>query len=337
MADETIISLIDVVALRRADIERRVEAAITAQLEQFDGWYDEAAVRRVSSSIGSTVSGGQTAVAGLTDAYLARLASYQLAREVTGAGVPLLMGRTLRAGVADHRVVYERVAAEYRRGVASGVGEQQALSQAVQRARAMASTDLGLAHQKQAKRFMDARRELKYFRRVIRPEASQSGTCGLCAAASDRKYWRGDLLPIHARCKCLVIPVTEALDPGSQINEETLGELYEAGGSTYAKDLKKVRVTVEDHGELGPQLRVEGQHFRDADEVAVARRRSKTPGASGVRDVSGEIAALERTYAQLQARAAAGVDVSAPLEWQRNRLAKLRRQASETQRAARGA
>lgn len=270
MADAEISSLVDVVAARRAEIERRVEASVVAQLKSFDGWHDAAAVRRVATSIGATVSGGQIATASLTDAYLSRMASYQLSREVTGAGVPTLMGRTLRRGVKDHREVYERVAAEYRRGIASGIGSQQALSQALGRARVMASTDLGLAHQRQAKRVMDARRELRYFRRVIRPEASKSGTCGLCAAASDRKYWRGDLLPIHARCKCLVIPVTAATDPGSQLNEETLGELYEAGGSTYARDLKRTRVVVEEHGELGPQLRVEGQHFRGPEEVAAA-------------------------------------------------------------------
>ena len=74
----------------------------------------------------------------------------------------------------------------------------------------------------------------------------------------------GDMTIASAQLVMIGIPIV------GQLNDGTLGELYQAAGSTRGADLKRVRVTVEEHGELGPQLRVRGQHFRGPDEVAAA-------------------------------------------------------------------
>lgn len=92
------------------------------------------------------------------------------------------------------------------------------------------------------------------FRRIIHPEFSAGGVCGLCVAASDRIYHRETLRPVHLRCKCTSAPVTKTYDPGQPLNESDLKQLYtEAGGSTSAADLKRTRYTVA-YNELGPVL-----------------------------------------------------------------------------------
>ena len=264
----------DVVALTRTidafDSQRqalleRITSLVVADFERFDGWYSPRLVEEVAAQVATRLTAGQLGTAQLTDAYLARTTSYVMGRVVTGSGVPLVMGQTLRAGVKDHEEVYGRVAAEYRYQRYLGRTDSEALTNAMVRAREMVGTDLGLAHQRQASRFVKSRGVTRY-RRVIRSEKS----CGLCAAASDRIYWRGDLLPIHSRCRCGVIAVTANTDPGSQINDEILGEMYDAAGSTKGADLKRVRVEVVENGELGPQLRVAGQHVRGPAAVAAA-------------------------------------------------------------------
>ena len=97
------------------------------------------------------------------------------------------------------------------------------------------------------------------WRRVIRPELSQHGTCGLCVVAATQWYSKQDLKAIHHLCKCVTMPVTKSADPGLRWNAEdlrrNLDDIYgAAGGSTSGKKLKRTRVAVRDHGELGPIL-----------------------------------------------------------------------------------
>lgn len=91
------------------------------------------------------------------------------------------------------------------------------------------------------------------FRRIIHPEFSAGGVCGLCVAASDRIYHRETLRPIHLRCKCTSAPVTKTYDPGQPLNVADLKRLYTDAGSTSAADLKRTRYTVT-YNELGPVL-----------------------------------------------------------------------------------
>lgn len=97
------------------------------------------------------------------------------------------------------------------------------------------------------------------WRRVIRPELSMHGTCGLCVVAATQWYTKQNLKAMHHLCKCVTLPVTKSNDPGLRWNAEdlrrNLDEIYgAAGGSTSGKKLKRVRVAVREHGELGPIL-----------------------------------------------------------------------------------
>lgn len=129
------------------------------------------------------------------------------------------------------------------------------------RAGVMADTDMGLAFRHQVVDFNTRRNVLRY-RRVTRSEKP----CGLCIAASDRIYSKAELLPLHGRCRCGVMPVTHASDPGSTLSNDDLPSLYKAAGGTSAEQLKKVRVV--QHGELGPLLVEKGQNFRGPAAVA---------------------------------------------------------------------
>jgi hypothetical protein len=92
------------------------------------------------------------------------------------------------------------------------------------------------------------------YRRVIHPELSRTGTCGMCIAAATRLYHIEQLMPIHDRCKCTVAAVTAEHDPADTANTVDLQQLYEhAGGNTVAH-LKRTKYQIDEHGELGPVL-----------------------------------------------------------------------------------
>ena len=112
------------------------------------------------------------------------------------------------------------------------------------------------------------------YRRVIHPELSETGTCGLCVIAATNTFTRADLMPMHQRCKCTVAPITAKNDPGLRLNDSDLMSIYKAAGrtswgdySTRASDLTKLRVQVRNHSELGPiLLRKDAPINRDAPE-----------------------------------------------------------------------
>ena len=92
------------------------------------------------------------------------------------------------------------------------------------------------------------------YRRVIHPELSKTGTCGLCAVASTRTYHTSALMPLHSNCKCGVAPITTTNDVGKDISDADLQRFYDLAGGNTAADLKSIRLQVQTNGELGPVL-----------------------------------------------------------------------------------
>jgi len=123
----------------------------------------------------------------------------------------------------------------------------------------MAGTDVALAARAQDQKVLSVTPLAVGYRRVIHPELTAGGTCGLCIAASDRRYHKAELMPLHARCACTVAPIMRGgADPGNSLNNLDLGDLYEAAGSTSAAELKRTKWQVDAHGELGPVLAPKG-------------------------------------------------------------------------------
>lgn len=132
----------------------------------------------------------QEALAAQTWAYLDSLGTY-------AAGDPDLPDEP--RGVDPARV-WERPAKTYRFERSMGRDHAEALDLAVQRAQTIAEDDLAHAMRISAAQHSQAADGVIGLRRVVHPEMSQGGSCGLCLAASDRIYKVATLLPIHANC-----------------------------------------------------------------------------------------------------------------------------------------
>ena len=231
------------------------------------GWYDDHTVAALTDALARAVRTAQGQQAASTATYL-RLVLREMGVDPPGrppSGLP----RDLRGVPVEDEM--GRVVSEYRRARVTGLDELAALDRAERRLDAIADTDVTLAMREASRSTLEWAGDVRW-RRVIRPELSKTGTCGLCIAASDRVYSRGDLMPIHGRCKCVTLPVVtvngETFDPGEHLNADDLKALYERAGGTDAAKLKRVRYTVHAHGELGPVLAVDGEHFWGPGEVA---------------------------------------------------------------------
>lgn len=250
---------VDQAAGSRESLTVRAADLAASAWSAFGDWYDSAAVAAYAAEAATTSESAQQAVFGMLTQYVAELVAV-----VTGSRsveVPRVRLQLVRNG-ADPVSVHSRPAAVYRETFAFTGDEALALQRALDRARDLVATDTMLAA-RQAQVDSMLALGVERYRRVLRPELSESGPCALCVVASDRIYRVKDLLPIHGgTCKCLTVPLGDAVDPAAKLNAEDLKRLYDAaGGSTSGEDLKRVRVQVREHGELGPVLTVRGQRF----------------------------------------------------------------------------
>lgn len=162
------------------------------------------------------------------------------------------------------------------------------------------------------------------YRRVIHPELSRTGTCGLCIAAADRIYHIAELLPIHAHCKCTIAPITREFDPADELNTADLSALYDDAGGTSTAHLKRTRYQVDHHGELGPVLvpkkayKPRDPKKRAAQEISSVANGSETKAQIAQRLLPG----LEQRLADLTANGAA--ENSPAVTYHRTQIAKLR-------------
>ncbi|WP_288047934.1 hypothetical protein [Nocardia sp.] len=152
--------------------------------------------------------------------------------------------------------VFNRPARLYRKLMEEGADSDHALDVAAARVKMELATNVALAERETeheiSKRAGIVDLDVIGWRRVIRPERSKTGTCGLCVAASQRRYKTSELRPIHTGCKCDVLPIKEGADgdPGLQLNNDDLKRLYDDAGGTAAQQLHRTKYRVDEHGEL---------------------------------------------------------------------------------------
>jgi hypothetical protein len=245
-------SLTDGTVARARSSWARLDVYSTPQVEEF-----ARAVAQLSQA-------AQLQTAQLTEAYLrTTLALMGAAPADRSAARP-----TGRRKV-DPLKVYERPPETVRYAQSTGISPADARDRGGRRLDTMLDTDIALAARDAAHSVLTRSERITGWRRVLRPEMSRSGPCGLCMVAADRIYHRGDLLDMHDGCCCLPMPITRSLDPGQQLNAEDLDQIYSAaGGRTDRAALQRVRIATREHGELGPRL-VDARHrFRDPDDVA---------------------------------------------------------------------
>jgi hypothetical protein len=247
-----------------------VESATTLARQMDDAdWRDFGAVTRYAAANTKVVAARQRQMAAVTNAYQTRVLTLLTGKPVAPAKQ---VDVTALRGIPQESV-YGRIADHYRYLVDyADVPKTPAVAQklVVARAQLVAEMDIHLASRAQNQQVMKQKPQVKYYRRVIHPELANSGvSCGLCIVASHNTYAKADLLPIHFRCHCEVVPVTdETRDYGVQINQDDLNALYAAAGGTESQKLKETRFSIHEHGELGPTLTYKGDRFRGPSQVA---------------------------------------------------------------------
>lgn len=284
----------------RATIKRSLVQWLTSWLRGMG--QDDFYTADVSTAV-EAVRNAQVMTAGQTWAYLDTLGTH-------AAGTPDLPDHP--RGV-EQDVVWQRPLKEYRVQRDNGVEHAAAVDAAVRRARIIADDDLTLAMRMAASQHAQQAPGVTGLRRVVHPELSEGGTCGLCLAASDRVYSVRKLLPMHSRCKCTVAEVTKANDPGNGLNNLSMGDLYEAAGSTSGRDLKGTRYKIDEHGELGPVLVVKPK------EAPTPARKERSADRDAAR-----LKAIEEAITSLEQRARDGEDVTLQLEQARSVRERLR-------------
>lgn len=244
-------------ATARASIATTTLRLVTNEFLDVTDPRDPEVVEAVARTTLRLIQGGQAATANSTAAFLRAVLSQITSRHIAvAAGVAgaVTLGVTLRR-LADPQSAYYRAFEQWRYARSVGMPEPEAKAAGLDRLERQVSNDLGMAMRQAAYDVLSGTDEAIGYRRLVRPEMSKGGPCGLCVVAADRIYHKAELLPIHTHCACDVMPVTAEHDPGAELNTEDLTRLYDVAGSNRAADLAKVRVRVADHGELGPVLR----------------------------------------------------------------------------------
>lgn len=260
-------ALVTALVARQGVARARVETGVLVQLRRLvtgmrGRWYDPKSLDTFHTSASALVRQGQVVTGNLTGAYVDRtLVDLGL---TPARGAVSLPAQLREVAPADE---WERPAKEYRRLRVTGIAELQAELAAEARAERMATMDLALAAREASRQRLQVAGVTGY-RRVIHPELAKSGSCGLCVVASDRVYARETLLPLHNGCNCTTLAIVGEDDPGLRINTADLTALYDAaGGESTREALQRIRVTVNEHGELGPILSRADHEFRAPSDV----------------------------------------------------------------------
>lgn len=292
--------------------ERAAQAAAVAWEALEPSWYDVIASMALASEMAQMSTAGQDIIAGAAQQFVGNVVALMRGTRVEIPRVSLPAPRR----EADPKLVQYRPAEAYRRAVATGKTHEEALRAAIGRAEAVQLADLSLRERDAQQETMKAL-GIARFRRIVRPELSETGSCGLCIAASDRVYYVAELMPIHPpSCKCKTMPIVGDEDLGISLNAVDLKQLYADAGSNKGEDLRRTRYKVAQHGEYGPTLVKQGDSFRGPDSVAL----EDDPARAGRM-----LAKTLPVLAGLEQRAASGEDVAEPLDYQRNLVDRLRR------------
>lgn len=307
------VGAVDVSTLRRAITTAQADAIVQSLPAGYD--YRPSQPTAAATTTATATRSDQTTPTPASAAIAAARQNLPRGR-VTGA-------TTAAATTVDPAQVYGRIfdATRYRI-TARGYTIAQAQTYAVNRAAHVATTDVMLADRAQSRQTMRTR-GVQQYRRVIRPYAGSGGpVCGLCIVASDRIYYIEDLLPIHDSCRCEVVPVGAANDPGKTLNGDDLRQLYAAAGGNTGRRLKTVRVAITEHGELGPMLSYGQHNRRGITEVAAA--------ISGDRAVTAraQLASYEQQIATVRDTADRTGDDRA-LRWMSDKIDELRAQLQD--------
>lgn len=235
-------------------IERLVDALLKWLFnvwESNDDWSDENTDTMVAETVEMVLDFLEQARRAM-DAYLSETykeQGLQMPRNID----PPSMDSYPRDNVTAYDV-WERPVNVYRKARKNGDTKNQAKMKTMKRVRQIADSDMRLAQRERAARTYAKTEKVIGYRRIIHPELSRTGTCGLCIVAADRIYGASELYPMHDNCKCETLPVTKSNDPGLKLNQKDLNRIYKAAGGKNARRLSQTRIKEYTSGEIGPVL-----------------------------------------------------------------------------------
>lgn len=264
---DQLVRLIDSYTVRQSAIQTQAEVQAVAAYAEVD-FYDTAQVRAAAQTAAGVSAYATNATAGLASQF------YLVAAGLMGGPAPSASVASVDVGAVrgpgvDPVDVYGRIAKRYQFDITRGFDPSNAAADAGRLLLQTIGADLMLAQRSAMSKMLNSTPGVTRYRRVVRPELSTTGVCGLCLAAADHVYRKADLLPIHHRCKCIVLPIVDAeAKVPEYVNDVTLSELYDAADSTSGRELKKIRYRVEEHGELGPVLVQQGHRFTGPTDLA---------------------------------------------------------------------
>lgn len=212
-----------------------VLAYLDASWAALGGEYADAAMTAWAAGALAFVEAGQSETGALTAGYLVEALGVELPPP---EDAELTSTEALRGVPGD--VVWDRPAETIWSALGAGVAVEDAGARGKARARSLAETGLVLAATHTARAWL-AGSGISGYRRSTRGARS----CELCRLAASQRYSRGDLMPIHPGCHCVIDPIVGAAPAPAR-----------AALAAYRK-----AVVVRDHGEIGPVLAVAGQHF----------------------------------------------------------------------------
>ena len=200
----------------------------------------------------------------------------------------------LRNGV-NVKEVYSRPFVQMRMALAKGDSFTDALSLGSRTADSFARTEIQLSRRQASLFARRANDNIVGFLRTL----SGNENCALCYVASTQRYNKGDLLPIHPACDCGEMPIYGDSDPGQVIDQQLLDKSHEAVGQRFGIDVggrnpDYRKITIHDHGEMGPMLTVKGQKFTGPNDLDLVGKKMpiKTPAqesASAVQKAKNQI------------------------------------------------
>lgn len=197
---------------------------------------------------------------------------------------------------------------------------EEAIKRGIERLEKLANTDVQLARRDESLNVLDYKSKVIGYRRVVHPELSASGTCGMCIVAATRWYTLDHLEPIHTFCKCETVPVLEDFDPGKTLNDDDIALLtqtYDDAGGNSIDELSKTRYRVNRNSETGWQLVESKAGGEPAVSASLMRSRRKPQLVRSRR----ELKALKTNRDNLQARYKAGELALRPsIDWSNERI-----------------
>lgn len=241
--------------LRWLGIRNNIAAAATQQLiraGQNRDWYNPGQDQQFQDHANTVASAARQQIADVTGAYWDLLLQ-QLGGHVPDTAPPV--------PPTDQPNRFGQIGSTYRYAISQGQAEAEAIQRSnlkineaidreISQVAEAVQTDV-LTRSEQEAGPGDSK--IIGYRRVIHPELSTSGVCGMCVVAADRIYDSDQLNKIHTNCNCGVLPVYEGFeDYGWQLNVDDLNALYKAAGGTQIKQLSKIRIAgLTDQGRLG--------------------------------------------------------------------------------------